>query len=77
MNRSWSLFSFLQPHRCYARLDSMGRCQAFKQCKQPPVGDNWVEIEEIRLNWLHQVLPASARMPARTTRSAVLPALGL
>jgi len=55
----------------------MGRCQAFKQCKQPPVGDNWVEIEEIRLKWLHQVLPASARMPARATRSAVLPALGL
>ena len=77
MNSTWSLFSFLRPHRCFARLDSTGRCQAFKQCKQPPVGDNWVEIEEIRLNWLHQVLPASARIPARASRSAVLPLLGL
>jgi len=77
MNRLWSLFTFMQPHRCFVRLDSMGRCQAFKHCKQPPVGDNWVEIEEVRLNWLHQVLPASARIPARTPRSAAPTLLGL
>ncbi|MFJ7884211.1 hypothetical protein ACIQYF_12025 [Pseudomonas sp. NPDC096917] len=77
MKSTGSLFSFLQPHRCFARLDSTGRCQAFKQCKQPPVGNHWVEIKEIRLNWLHQVLPASARIPARGPRLAVLPLLGL
>ena len=77
MNSLWSLLSFTRPRRCFARLDSAGRCQAFKQCKQPPVGDAWVEIEEIRLNWLHQVLPASARIPSRATHSAVQPLLGL
>ena len=77
MNSLWSLLSFTRPRRCFARLDSAGRCQAFKQCQQPPVGDSWVEIKEIRLNWLHQVLPASARIPTRATHSAVQPLLGL
>ena len=77
MNMLLTLLGLNRPNRCFARLDPAGRCQAFKQCKQPPVGDSWVEIEEIRLIWLHQVLPASARMPARATRSPVLPALGL
>jgi len=77
MNRLWSLLGFTAPHRSFARLDSAGRCQAFKQCKQPPVGDSWVEIEEIRLNWLHQVLPANARIASPARRSAVQPLLGL
>ena len=77
MNRRWSLLSLTRPHRCFARLDSAGRCLAFKQCKQPPVGDQWVEIEEVRLNWLHQVLPASARVPVRPQCSTVLLLLGL
>lgn len=64
MNRFWSLFGFALPHRCFARLDAEGRCQAFKQCRQAPAGNHWIEIEEIRLNWLHQVLPASARIHA-------------
>ncbi len=77
MNMLLSLFGLNRPHRCFVRLDSTGRCQAFKQCKQPPVGDSWVEIEEIRLNWLHQVLPAKARIASSATRSAALPLLGL
>ncbi|EPJ94893.1 hypothetical protein [Pseudomonas psychrophila] len=77
MNRFLSLLGLNRPNRCFARLDPTGRCQAFKQCKQPPVGDSWVEIEEIRLNWLHQVLPASARIASSAPRSAVQPLLGL
>ena len=77
MNMLLTLLGFNRPNRCFARLDPAGRCQAFKQCKQPPVGDSWVEIEEIRLNWLHQVLPASARIPTHATHSAVQPLLGL
>ena len=77
MNRFWSLLRFARPYRCFVRLNSAGQCQAFKQCKQPPVGDNWVEIEEIRLNWLHQVLPASARIPSSAARSRVQPLLGV
>ena len=77
MNMLLTLLGFNRPERCFARLDSAGRCQAFKQCKQPPVGDSWVEIEEIRLIWLHQVLPANARSASPARRSAVQPLLGL
>ena len=71
MNMFLSLLGLNRPHRCFARLDTTGRCQAFKQCKQPPVGDNWVEIEEIRLNWLHRPLPAGARISQHQSRSRV------
>lgn len=57
-----SLFTPRPQHRCFALLDRSGRCQAFKQCSLQPMGEGWVEIEEIRLNWLHQPLPASARV---------------
>ena len=76
MNMLLTLLGFNRPNRCFARLDPAGRCQAFKQCKQPPVGDSWVEIEEIRLIWLHQVLPANARIASPARRSAVQPLLG-
>ncbi|WP_095105999.1 hypothetical protein [Pseudomonas sp. Irchel 3E20] len=64
---SW--FNARRPQRCFARLDRRGHCQAFKQCSLPPAGDNWVEIREIRLNWLQGPLPASARVSARTCDS--------
>jgi hypothetical protein len=57
-----SLFAPRPLHRCFALLDSNGHCQAFKQCSLQPMGDGWVEIEEVRLNWLNQPLPASARV---------------
>ena len=46
MNMLLTLLGFNRPNRCFARLDPAGRCQAFKQCKQPPVGDSWVDIED-------------------------------
>ncbi|MBV6823903.1 hypothetical protein [Pseudomonas sp. PD9R] len=64
-----SLFAPRPLHRSFALLDSNGHCQAFKQCSLQPMGDGWVEIEEIRLNWLHQPLPASARVRQHTPRS--------
>jgi hypothetical protein len=57
-----SLFAPRPLHRSFALLDRNGHCQAFKQCSLQPMGDGWVEIEEIRLKWLHQPLPASARV---------------
>jgi hypothetical protein len=33
------------------------------------MGDGWVEIEEIRLNWLHHPLPPSARVSTRQPRA--------
>ncbi|MBC2658004.1 hypothetical protein H7A76_21390 [Pseudomonas sp. MSSRFD41] len=57
-----SLFAPRHEFRSYALLDCQGRCQAFRHSLVAPVGDGWVEIQEIRLNWLHQMLPASARV---------------
>lgn len=75
MNFLRSLFAPRQQFRSFALLDSQGRCQAFKHCLLAPVGDGWVEIQEIRLNWLHQPLPASARVSPRCARSRVQPIL--
>jgi hypothetical protein len=71
----WSLFVPRRKYRCFALLDANERCLAFKQCSLPPKGDNWVEIEEIRLNWLHQSLPASARVSAHRPRTRLRQAL--
>jgi hypothetical protein len=75
MHFLWSLFSPRPKFRSYALLDAQGRCQAFKHCSQAPAGHGWVEIEEIRLNWLHQPLPASARVSPRLVRPGVQPLL--
>ena len=69
MHFLWSLFTRKPALRQFALLDVQGRCQAFKECSQPPVGDGWVEIEEIRLSWMHRPLPASARISQRATQS--------
>ena len=64
-----SLFAPRPLHRSFALLDRNGHCQAFKQCSLQPMGDGWVEIEEIRLTWLNQPLPASARVDPRQMRA--------
>ncbi|MGY4819250.1 hypothetical protein ACVNP3_25300 [Pseudomonas chlororaphis subsp. piscium] len=73
MNFLRSLFAPRQQFRSFALLDSQGRCQAFKHCLMVPIGEGWVEIQEIRLNWLHQPLPASARVSPRIARARVQP----
>ena len=69
MHFLWSLFASKPAVRQFALLDAQGCCQAFKECGQPPVGEGWVEIEEIRLSWMHRPLPAHARVSPRPTRS--------
>ncbi|KAA0949636.1 MULTISPECIES: hypothetical protein [unclassified Pseudomonas] len=69
MHFFWSLFMRKPAHRHFALLDQQGRCQAFKQCSLPPVGNGWVEVEEIRLSWMHHPLPARARLSPRISRS--------
>ena len=66
----WRLFARKPAFRHFALLDAQGRCQAFKHCSQPPVGGGWVEVEEIRLSWMHQPLPARARISPRRVRSS-------
>lgn len=65
MDFLWSLFSQQRRHRHYARLDPHGICLSFKHCAVPPHGQEWVEITEPKLSWLHRPLPASARVSAR------------
>jgi len=67
MSFLWSLFTVRSKHRHYALLDKSGICQAFRHCATPPIGQGWVEINEVRLTWLHQPLPASARANVRAT----------
>lgn len=69
MHFLWSLFTRKPALRQFALLDAQGRCQAFKACCQAPVGEGWVEIEEIRLSWMHHPLPARARVSPRPARS--------
>ena len=37
MHFLWSLFTRKTALRQFALLDAQGRCQAFKECSQPPV----------------------------------------
>ena len=62
-----SLFRASQPYRCYVALDRQGLCRAFNQCQLPPSGDGWVEVGDIRPQWLGQPLPAHARVSAHAT----------
>jgi hypothetical protein len=65
MDFLWSLFSLRRRHRHYARVDKYGICVSFKHCAVAPQGHDWVEITEANLSWLHQPLPASARVTPR------------
>ena len=71
----WSLFTPQRKYRYFALLDANECCQAFKHCSLPPMGAGWVEIEEIRLKWLQQPLPANARISPRIPRSQLQQAL--
>jgi hypothetical protein len=57
-----SLFAPRPPLRTFALLDGQGLCRAFRQSAQAPCGAGWIEINEQRLSWLHQPLPAGARV---------------
>lgn len=68
MSLFWSLFTARRPLRHYARLDQTGICLALKHCGTPPTGEDWVEVNEQRLAWLNQPLPASALVHHHRTR---------
>jgi hypothetical protein len=57
----WSLFTRKPALRQFALLDLQGRCQAFKECSQPPVGEGWVEID---------ASPRAGPCPCQPTRGA-------
>ena len=68
----WSLFSPRTRMRCYALLDAQGTCRALRESHQPPAEPGWIEVRELRNQWLGQPLPRSARV-----RVAVRPAHAL
>lgn len=70
-----SLFTPRAPLRTFVLLDDAGLCRAFRQAAQAPLGVDWVEVNEQRLAWLHQPLPASARSAPVVARPAVGKAL--
>jgi hypothetical protein len=65
MDFLWSLFALRRRYRHYARVDQSGVCLAFRHCAAPPQGQDWVQVHEPKLCWLHQPLPASARVASR------------
>lgn len=70
-----SLFATRQPTRIFALLDERGLCRAFHQAPQPPRAAGWVEVNEQRLSWLNQPLPAGARILPVVAHSALGKAL--
>ncbi|SEN29597.1 hypothetical protein SAMN04487857_11352 [Pseudomonas sp. ok272] len=75
MHSLWLLFAPRRQYRHFAQLDKHERCLAFKHCRMPPKGEDWVEISEVRLNWLHQPLPASARLKPQAAQARLHSAL--
>jgi hypothetical protein len=65
MDFLWSLFSPQSRHRHYARVNQQGICVCFRHCSAQPDGSGWIEIYEPKLSWLHQPLPAHARISSR------------
>ncbi|WP_312931280.1 hypothetical protein [Pseudomonas sp.] len=65
----WNLLFKRPRHQTYARLDSQGRCLAFKECSALPESGLWVHVTEARLAWLGQPLPHSARIRRKSGRN--------
>jgi hypothetical protein len=58
-----SLWSLLTPRarmRRYALLDAMGTCRALREARELPGEVGWVEVHELRNQWLGQTLPLEA-----------------
>ncbi|MBB1520189.1 hypothetical protein [Aquipseudomonas guryensis] len=59
MMNLWSLLSPRRKMRCYALLDSDGRCRALRESTVLPSQPGWVQVRELRTCWLGQPLPVS------------------
>lgn len=70
----WSLFSPRARMRCYALLDAKGTCRALRESRQQPAEAGWVEVHEIRTQWLGQPLPNAARVQIITRPAHALAA---
>ncbi|OPG83916.1 hypothetical protein B2J73_08000 [Stutzerimonas stutzeri] len=49
-----------RPARHLALLDELGRCRMLLSSACKPAGAAWIEVEEVRLSWIGQPLPAES-----------------
>ncbi|MDX5373392.1 MAG: hypothetical protein LPK18_13275 [Pseudomonadaceae bacterium] len=72
MSNLWSLFCPRARMRCFALLDARGICRALREARERPGEAGWVEVSELRSQWLGQPLPPAARLAPRQLRSGEL-----
>lgn len=73
-----SLWSLLTPRarmRRFALLDASGICRALREAREIPGEAGWVEVRELRNQWLGQALPLEAMVTPRHLGRRPRPAL--
>lgn len=73
-----SLWSLLTPRarmRRFALLDAMGTCRALREARELPGETGWVEVRELRDQWLGQPLPLDVLVVPRHIGMRPRPAL--
>ena len=73
-----SLWTLLTPRarmRRFALLDAMGTCRALREARELPGEAGWVEVRELRSQWLGQTLPLEAMVAPRHIGRRPRPAL--
>ena len=73
-----SLWSLLTPRarmRRFALLDATGTCRALREARELPAEDGWVEVRELRNQWLGQALPLEAMIAPQHLGMRPRPAL--
>jgi hypothetical protein len=61
--------------RRFALLDATGTCRALREARQQPAEAGWVEVRELRNQWLGQMLPLEAMVAPRHIGMRPRPAL--
>ena len=73
-----SLWSLLTPRarmRRFALLDALGTCRALREARELPGEAGWVEVRELRSQWLGQTLPPETMVAPRHIGRRPRPAL--
>lgn len=71
----WSLLTPRARKRCFALLDASGICRALREAHEQPAEPGWVEVHELRSQWLGQTLPLEAMVAPRHIGLRPRPAL--
>lgn len=71
----WSLLTPRAPMRRFALLDASGTCRALRETRELPGEPGWVEVRELRTQWLGQALPLDVLVTPRRVGTRPSPAL--